>query len=314
MRGHVVRRAALVRRVLKHQVVRHKRDSSATARARRPVGRANERVAQHRVLAHIPRANIAHARGADLGRYDGQRLADDRHGRVRRVRDDREARGAGRERLRARRPYDRADEAAGGAVLDLDVLNLGNAAVDAQRRKSIVDRVAVRVRGRQALGALQRDGAWVLLQVLGLSGTVELLAVLDEEVVKANVKVRERLPNRLVHLEAQRKLVLGQDVVKRRRLKGRAHEAGLERLVARGNQTKARARIRTRVDEADLVTGLGHLEANRRLPVLRQHREGREPRHFFRRRFFRWSDSDDSIVRQLTSEVEAGEKVSEWSG
>jgi len=268
------RRRVDLLQILENATVENQRDGGASPHAR-PVGRADERVAQHAVLAHVARADVAHARVSnDKLRLvlDGRGGAHDERaaGRGARAHDDGEARGVCRKRLGGEVPDDLRDVAARGALLGLNRLDLACAAVDAQRGVGVVDGVALRVKRRERLGALERDGGGVLLDVIRLGGSEELGAVGDEEVVKLLVEAVEGVPDLLVHLEAHGQLVLGAHVLNREAVERHLDRKGLERPFTLSNQAKGRARVRVRVDVAQLIAEFRHLEANGVSPLRRK--------------------------------------------
>lgn len=233
-------------------MLRDERHGRAAAHAR-PVLGAELEVAQHAVLVHVAWANVPHARVAGCDGSYAQRVAHDRHldtALLGRAGHHREARGARRQRARARRPHDVADVAPRRAVLDGHGLDLAGAAVHAQRRVGVVDGVAVLVDGREALRALERDGARVLLDVLGLRRAEQLGAIRDEKRVKLLVEVLQRVPDLLVHLEADGQLVLCHDVLESEAVIGHARRVHLDRLVACADELERHAHVRVCVDEA----------------------------------------------------------------
>ena len=215
-----------------------------------------------------------------------QRVLDLRHRRRARghahrpAHDDREAGRDGRERRHARRPLDLAHELAGGAVLDLQRVDLARAAVDAQRDVAIVHGRTVGVARRQRL-ALERDGAVVAADILGVLLAKELGAVLDQEAPEVHVQVIQRLPHLLVDLHAHGDLAaaLAHDILDREALPGPPHRLDRDRIVLGRQELEghhaaalllAAGVAADGVDEAELVVLRGVLEHHGLRPLARQ--------------------------------------------
>lgn len=129
--------------------------------------------------------------------------------------------------------------------------------------------LAHRVDRREALCALERDGARVLAQVVRLDGPKKLSAVLEQELVKEVVEFVETLPHALVHLDGERELVGEVDARERRALKGHLHGKALERGEVRRHKLERRSRHH-RVNVADAVARLHELEGHAALPCHRK--------------------------------------------
>lgn len=279
--------------VLEDDMLGGQRDHEAAADVG-PVGGPEKKVVDDDVAAHIARpdeAHVARARATAEGEarwqvrqcvaHDGHALALEVGGRV--ACDHGEARGLGWKRRGAGGPYGALDVGAARAVGGDHGLDLHRAAVDAKLEAAIVKRLAAGVNRREALRALERDGAWVLFKVLALGRAKELDAVLDKEAVELGVERVEAGPGALVELDRERQLVGVLDGGERGALHGHVHGESLERVVA-GRDELVRGLVGHRVDVADAVAGLHELEADVVAPVARQRLDGATSRvtHFFR--------------------------------
>lgn len=284
----VARAAVVALHILKDDVVNYQRDHEAAAHVG-PVGRADDGVADDALGGHVARAHEAHVAGSGALHVaecvDGQRVAHDGHAVAREVggrvaRDLGEARGGGRKRLDARRPDHAANVLATRTLGGLHGVDLHGAAVDAQRKARVVDGLARGVDGRQPLGALERDGAGVLAEVVGLGGAEKLVAVLEQELVELGVEIVEAIPDALVDLDGKHELVGRVDGGERGALKRHLGRVGAKRRLVRGDELE-RGLGGHRVDIADAVARLHELEADVTRPHRRQRLDNaRRPAHF----------------------------------